>query len=151
MQYINRLSDYRDSKESAVTFGKFDGLHKGHQKLIEKVQEFGRQEDLASIVCAFDMQPLWERMGTIPQILMTAEERRRYLDGKITALVHCPFTREFGRIEAEDFIRDIICGLIRRPCYQQYLYQGASGSGEYLLKFPASGLPLRDHREGGAR
>ena len=51
MQYINRLSDYRDSKESAVTFGKFDGLHKGHQKLIEKVQEFGRQEDLASIVC----------------------------------------------------------------------------------------------------
>lgn len=111
MQYINRLSDYRDSKESAVTFGKFDGLHKGHQKLIEKVQEFGRQEDLASIVCAFDMQPLWERMGTIPQILMTAEERRRYLDGKITALVHCPFTREFGRIEAEDFIRDIICGL----------------------------------------
>ena len=84
MQYINRLSDYRDSKESAVTFGKFDGLHKGHQKLIEKVQEFGRQEDLASIVCAFDMQPLWERMGTIPQILMTAEERRRYLDGKIT-------------------------------------------------------------------
>ena len=38
MQYINELSDYTDSQKSAVTFGKFDGLHKGHQKLVEKVR-----------------------------------------------------------------------------------------------------------------
>ena len=47
MQYINRLSDYVDSRESAVTFGKFDGLHKGHQKLIEKVRELSAGEELA--------------------------------------------------------------------------------------------------------
>ncbi len=37
MQYINKLSDYENRKESAVTFGKFDGLHTGHQKLVDQV------------------------------------------------------------------------------------------------------------------
>ena len=39
MQYINRLSEYRDDRESAVTFGKFDGLHRGHQLLVEEVRK----------------------------------------------------------------------------------------------------------------
>lgn len=110
MQYINRLSDYVDSRESAVTFGKFDGLHKGHQKLIEKVRELSAGEELAGIVCAFDMRPLWERTGKIPQMLMTPEEKQRYLGGKAGTLVNCPFSEAFRQIEAEAFIRDIICG-----------------------------------------
>lgn len=103
MQYINRLSEYRDSRESAVTFGKFDGLHKGHQKLTEKVRELGNREGIRSIVCAFDMKPR--------QILMTCEERKTRLNGKVDVLVKCPFTREFSRITAEDFIRDIVKGV----------------------------------------
>lgn len=108
MQYINRLSGYKDRKESAVTFGKFDGLHTGHQKLVEQVQKLGKEEGLASIVCAFDMQPLWERTGKAPQMLMTGKERQRRLEGKVDVLVECPFTAEFSKIHAKAFIRDII-------------------------------------------
>ena len=93
MQYINRLSEYRDSRESAVTFGKFDGLHRGHQKLTEKVRELGNRDGIRSIVCAFDMKP------------------RQLLNDKVDVLVNCPFTREFSRISAEDFIRDIVKGV----------------------------------------
>lgn len=113
MQYINRLSDYEGRRESAVTFGKFDGLHTGHQKLVEQVQRLGEAKELASIVCAFNMQPLWERTGKMPRMLMTGRERQRQLSGKVDVLVECPFTLEFSKIHAEEFIRDIVC---RRLC-----------------------------------
>lgn len=111
MQYINRLSEYKDDRESAVTFGKFDGLHRGHQLLVEEVRKLGKQDGIRSIVCAFDMGPLWKRIGKTPQILMTGKERQEHLEGKVDVLAECPFTQEFSQIKAEDFIRDIIKGV----------------------------------------
>ena len=43
MQYIEGLKEYTDTGKSAVTFGKFDGLHRGHQKLVENVKTFQEQ------------------------------------------------------------------------------------------------------------
>ena len=37
MQYIKGIDAFREGKRTAVTLGKFDGLHRGHQKLIEKI------------------------------------------------------------------------------------------------------------------
>ena len=111
MRYINRPEEYEDGRESAVTFGKFDGLHKGHQKLVKKVQNLGSEEGINSIVCAFDMRPLWTGTGRTVRMLMSGGERRAHLDGKTDVLLEWPFDREFGRVRAEDFIRDIIGGL----------------------------------------
>ena len=41
-------------RPSAVTLGKFDGVHMGHQKLIEMIQEKAKQENLLSVVFTFD-------------------------------------------------------------------------------------------------
>ena len=71
MQSIKKLTDYHGERRSAVTFGKFDGLHEGHQLLIQKVRELGKKEDLNSIVCAFDMHDVWRDRGVKPQVLMT--------------------------------------------------------------------------------
>ena len=38
MQYIKGIDAFREEKRTAVTLGKFDGLHRGHQKLIEKIR-----------------------------------------------------------------------------------------------------------------
>ena len=111
MQYIRGLSNYNDSGKSAVTFGKFDGLHKGHQKLVKKVREYGEKDKINSIVCAFDMRPLWEEKGLNPQVLMNDKERQMHLEGQVDYLIECPFTREFSQIPAEEFIKDIIKGL----------------------------------------
>lgn len=103
MQYIKGLENYKNDIGSAVTFGKFDGLHTGHQKLVKKVKELGIQQNIDSVVCAFDM-------GT-PEVLMTKEERSLHLEDEVDYLVDCPFTKEFRELEAEVFIRDIIKGV----------------------------------------
>ena len=111
MQYISGLETYNDPGRSAVTLGKFDGLHRGHEKLIEKVIELGKHYHIKSVVCAFDMMPLFERLNVKKKVLMTKEERRLRLDGRVDYLADCPFTEEFSQMEAEDFIRDILVGI----------------------------------------
>ena len=80
--------------------GKFDGLHRGHQKLVDKIREYASDE-CDSVLCAFDMHR---------EAIMTNRERRERLDGKIDWLIDCPFTEQLRNMEAEDFIRDILCG-----------------------------------------
>ena len=111
MQYIKGLSQYESDRESAVTFGKFDGLHKGHQKLVSKVRELSKEHNVNSIVCAFDMHPLWERISAVPQIIMDKRERELPLAGQVDFLVDCPFTTKFSQMSSEAFIEEIICGL----------------------------------------
>ena len=58
MQYIQGIRDFSLDRPSAVTLGKFDGVHMGHQKLIEMIQEKAKQENLLSVVFTFDKIPL---------------------------------------------------------------------------------------------
>lgn len=103
MEYIRGLKSYQNPGAAAVTFGKFDGLHKGHQKLIRAVKELGIRENIDSAVCAFDM--------SARGILMTKEEQELHLENEVDYLVDCPFTKEFSAMSAEGFIRDVIKGI----------------------------------------
>ncbi len=98
MQYITEMNSYKSEKSSAVTMGKFDALHRGHQKLIDKICEYA-DEDTVSIVCAFDMGR---------QVLLTGEEKKKQLEEQVDYLIACPFTKELREIEAETFIREIL-------------------------------------------
>ena len=86
-------------KSTAVTLGKFDGLHRGHQKLVNRIMEY-KSPECDSVLCAFDMGR---------ESLMTKDERRKRLEGKIDYLVEYPFTKELREMEAEDFIDQILC------------------------------------------
>ena len=50
MQYVTDLSKYQTENRTAVTLGKFDGLHRGHQELISRIQRFADQEKAESVV-----------------------------------------------------------------------------------------------------
>ena len=111
MQYINGLAAFSGTGRSAVTLGKFDGLHRGHQKLVERVTEYSRMDGINSIVCSFDMEPLYRRLERPYQVLMTKAERQMHLEDQVDYLVDCPFTETFSQMSAEDFIRDVLAGL----------------------------------------
>ena len=100
MNYITGIGNYHGTKKTAVTIGKFDGLHRGHQKLVDRIRGYASDE-CDSDLCAFDMHR---------DAIMTNRERREHLDGKIDWLIDCPFTEQLRNMEAEDFIRDILFG-----------------------------------------
>ena len=108
MQYIKGLKDYHDDSQTAVTLGKFDGVHRGHEKLVEKVIEYADTAGVKSVVCAFDMLAFSKKHVDERCILMTKEEREDRLHDRVDYLVDCPFTREFSQVKAEDFIRDVL-------------------------------------------
>ena len=74
MQYVTDLSKYQTENRTAVTLGKFDGLHRGHQELISRIQRFADQEKAESVVFAFDMGK---------EALMTGEEKKAYLEVRL--------------------------------------------------------------------
>ena len=76
MEYITGIEQYAGIENTALTLGKFDGLHKGHQKLIDKICAYSG-ENCKSVLCAFDMHR---------ESLMTKQERRSHLEGKIDCL-----------------------------------------------------------------
>ena len=102
MQIITGIESHRWTKKTAVTLGKFDGLHRGHQKLVNRIMEY-KSPECDSVLCAFDMGR---------DSLMTKTERKQRLEGKIDYLVEYPFTRALREMEAEEFIDRMLCGTL---------------------------------------
>lgn len=105
MEYVadNTVFKYRNS---AITLGKFDGLHLGHQFLMEQVMNFKKQ-GLTSVMFSFYVSPgsLFSDKG-----LIYSEEEKLYKLQKsgIDVLISYPFTKETCNMEPEAFIREIL-------------------------------------------
>lgn len=111
MEHIQDLFSYDKKEKTALTIGKFDGLHRGHQELIAKIGELSRLEGLKSVVCAMDFTPVWQVMGIKPELLMTRSERMHCLEGKVDYLVEAPFIKKLTQMTPEIFARDVIQGI----------------------------------------
>lgn len=99
MQYYTDINSYQGAERTAVTLGKFDSLHRGHQKLIGRVRGCAEKEKLKSVVFAFDMKK---------ETLLTNRERRQHLEQQVDCMIQCPFTKEIREMEAEKFIEEIL-------------------------------------------
>lgn len=100
MQYIKGINTYHNTNRTAITLGKFDGLHLGHETLISQIIAHQEKDGVDSIVFAFDMAQ--------PNNLMTNEERAAKLEGRVDYLVECPFDQSISHMEAETFITQIL-------------------------------------------
>lgn len=57
MEYITETTDFQIQEPSVVTIGKFDGRHRGHQKLLKQMLEVKAERGLKTAVFTFDMTP----------------------------------------------------------------------------------------------
>ena len=108
MQYIKGIENYKNDKQAAITLGKFDGLHLGHELLISRVIEHQKQDEVDSVVFAFDMTPLYEKQNIAYDRLLTNEEKAEKLDGRVDYFVECPFVDSIAKIEPEAFIENVL-------------------------------------------
>lgn len=108
MQYIKGIENYQNENPTAITLGKFDGLHLGHELLIERIIFHERNNGVDGVVFAFDMSPLYKKLNKDYDHLLSNEEKAARLDGRIDYFVDCPFVDSISQIEAEDFIEKIL-------------------------------------------
>lgn len=98
--------------KSVATIGVFDGVHRGHQRLIRMVVEQARVSGLSSMVITFDRQPRQLFDASFhPQVLTTLEEKEIAISQMgIDYLVVLPFTKSMAGLTAFDFMQQILCG-----------------------------------------
>ena len=79
MDTITSIEKIDTIKESVVTIGNFDGLHRGHQVLIKKATEYAKANNISSVVFTFKNHPVnYFRPGSIKNII-TSEEKIKIL------------------------------------------------------------------------
>lgn len=107
MIYINNHKD-KIEKSTAIALGKFDGLHIGHQLLLDEIV-LQKDNGLLATVFTFDQSPLRIITGANDGYIDTRAERLEVLkDRHIDALVEYPFTKEFSKMEPNDFVYDVL-------------------------------------------
>lgn len=101
-------TEFSINEDTAVVLGKFDGIHRGHQKLLEEVKKY-KKSGLKIAVFTFHMPISSFFSGVKGQVLTTNIEKEEYLaDLGVHYLIEYPVNGETVVIEPEAFIKDIL-------------------------------------------
>lgn len=102
---------------TVVTFGKFDGVHSGHQKLFNIVKEKANKLNAQSVVVTFDKMPLSICPLAQQHFITTNIERKDFIEKLgIDVLIEYPFTEQFMHTEPEVFIEEFIVEKLNAKC-----------------------------------
>ncbi|WP_354640500.1 bifunctional riboflavin kinase/FAD synthetase [Kitasatospora camelliae] len=104
-----------DWGRSVVTIGSFDGVHRGHQLIINRVVERARELGAMSVVVTFDPHPSEVvRPGSHPPLLAPQPRRAELIEALgVDAVLVLPFTLEFSKESPEFFVRTVLVEALR--------------------------------------
>ncbi len=104
MKIFEGFGGVRDLGRVVVTVGSFDGVHVGHRALLERVVRLARERRCESVVITFWPHPRMVLGGKIEELTTLKEKISRIKKVGINNLVILPFTEEFGRLTAAEFV-----------------------------------------------
>ncbi|EAP87895.1 bifunctional riboflavin kinase/FAD synthetase [Croceibacter atlanticus] len=112
MEQHTNANTFSGSKNTVVTIGTFDGVHIGHQKIVNRLVN---QAELDSVILTFFPHPrmVLQQDNTI-KLLHTIEEKTTVLEqlGLDHLVIH-PFTKEFSRLTAQQFVENILVNQLK--------------------------------------
>lgn len=115
MQVHTDINAFKGVQRPVLTTGTFDGVHRGHRKIIERLIERAKREGGESVLFTFHPHP---RMVLFPsdndlKLLNTQPEKIALLEAAgLDHLLVVPFSRQFSRMHATDYVREILVGAI---------------------------------------
>ncbi|WP_430965485.1 bifunctional riboflavin kinase/FAD synthetase [Spongiimicrobium sp. 2-473A-2-J] len=112
---VQSISKYDETRSTAITIGTFDGVHLGHRKILKRLINDAKTLNLRATVLTFFPHPrMVLQKDTDIKLLNTIEERIQILEetGLDCLIIH-PFTKEFSRLSATEFVRDILVNSLR--------------------------------------
>lgn len=111
MECIVGTREFAIPVPTVVTIGKFDGRHRGHQKLLRQMLKLKAEKGYQTAVFTFAVPPSAFLSGINQKMITTNYERRQNLEKiGIDYLVEYPFSAEISHMPAEEFVERILVG-----------------------------------------
>jgi riboflavin kinase / FMN adenylyltransferase len=143
-----------DWGRSVVTIGVFDGVHRGHQRVVSRARSAARELGLPVVAVTFEPHPdEVVRPGSHPPFLSTARREAQLLAGLgVDAVCVIEFTLEFSRLGPDEFVRAVLVDRLHaaRVVVGADFRFGHKAAGDVALmtelgekyEFTAEGVPL---------
>jgi len=98
-----------DFGPSVLTLGNFDGVHRGHQRVLQQVVEAARKRSAAAVVVSFDPHPAQvHRPDSAPELIMGLDDRVETLaETGIDALLMMHYTLDLASDSPEEFVERV--------------------------------------------
>lgn len=119
MNVYNSLTDLPEFQNAVITIGSYDGVHRGHQKILERVNQLAEEKDGESIVITFHPHP---RQIIYPndkslRLLNTIDEKVALFERYgVDNVVVVPFTVEFSQQSADEYIQKFLLEKFNPKC-----------------------------------
>ena len=139
MKIIKNIQDFPKLSYPIISVGRFDGVHKGHLKILDKMKQVALDKQGQKVIVTFDPGPeevLFEKSKDEVKLLNTLNEKAELLEAQgIDYLVIIPFSLAFSRTSSFDFVKSVLVDQMHVKEYvmgfaNQY---GYGRDGDFLL------------------
>ena len=111
MKVFYNLKELPKFQNAVITVGTFDGVHKGHQQILNKLNALAQKQQGESILITFHPHPRFiiNPNDTSLKLINTLDEKIKLLESYgIDNLVIVPFTKAFSELSAEAYVEDFL-------------------------------------------
>jgi len=145
------LDEFKKPEKTVVTTGTFDGVHVGHQKIINRLVDVAKKTGAESVILTFFPHPrmvLHQDLNI--KMIQTLKERIRELGNTgLDHLIIHPFSKEFSRLSSLEFVRNILVNQLGVETlvigYDHHFGRNREGTFEHLKEFgPVYGFEVEE-------
>lgn len=110
MKIYQSLNEFKPSRKTIVTLGTFDGVHLGHNVILDKICNIAKEENLESVLLTFFPHPrLIVSNDSEIKMLNTMAEKAMLLEQKgIQNFIIHPFDKLFSELSPKEFVEQVL-------------------------------------------